>query len=375
MLLLALYFISFLAVDYISKHINGYSQKRYFQFIACFVLLFVFFGMRGLSVLNDTAHYYAHLYNHLRYQSYFDESIFTPDPHDRFEYGYLVWIHFITKYIWCDPYSIILISAFIVTVANLMLVKKHTDRIALTIFLMLSTLITEYGLLRQSYAICLSYLAMNLLMERKFIKYYILIAIAYMFHHSVIIMALFPVFSFVELNKDNVIRTFIATIIISVCIFPIISMLGFGESAYYEGNQDREAAPIAAMINAAMYIFVAYAGYYLHKKFKSDLPQPLIIWAVICGLCLSIINISFLSFNRLALYFIPYITIFFIYTYESCTAQNPNNKKIKTILLIIILAILGKMILTIALKNIWHHLTPYSMYDFYEEFHNYNFGY
>jgi hypothetical protein len=256
-----------------------------------------------------------------------------------------------------------------------MLVKKHTDRIALTIFLMLSTLITEYGLLRQSYAICLSYLAMNLLMERKFIKYYILIAIAYMFHHSVIIMALFPVFSFVELNKDNVIRTFIATIIISVCIFPIISMLGFGESAYYEGNQDREAAPIAAMINAAMYIFVAYAGYYLHKKFKSDLPQPLIIWAVICGLCLSIINISFLSFNRLALYFIPYITIFFIYTYESCTAQNPNNKKIKTILLIIILAILGKMILTIALKNIWHHLTPYSMYDFYEEFHNYNFGY
>lgn len=375
MLLLALYFISFLAVDYISKHINGYSQKRYFQIIACFILLFVFFGMRGLSVLNDTAHYYAHLYNHLRYQSYFDESIFTPDPHDRFEYGYLVWIHFITKYIWCDPYSIILISAFIVTVANLMLVKKHTDRIALTIFLMLSTLITEYGLLRQSYAICLSYLAMNLLMERKFIKYYILIAIAYMFHHSVIIMALFPVFSFVELNKDNVIRTFIATIIISVCIFPIISMLGFGESAYYEGNQDREAAPIAAMINAAMYIFVAYAGYYLHKKFKSDLPQPLIIWAVICGLCLSIINISFISFNRLALYFIPYITIFFIYTYESCTAQNPNNKKIKTILLIIILAILGKMILTIALKNIWHHLTPYSMYDFYEEFHNYNFGY
>ena len=375
MLLLALYFISFLAVDYISKHINGYSQKRYFQIIACFILLFVFFGMRGLSVLNDTAHYYAHLYNHLRYQSYFDESIFTPDPHDRFEYGYLVWIHFITKYIWCDPYSIILISAFIVTVANLMLVKKHTDRIALTIFLMLSTLITEYGLLRQSYAICLSYLAMNLLMERKFIKYYILIAIAYMFHHSVIIMALFPVFSFVELNKDNVIRTFIATIIISVCIFPIISMLGFGESAYYEGNQDREAAPIAAMINAAMYIFVAYAGYYLHKKFKSDLPQPLIIWAVICGLCLSIINISFLSFNRLALYFIPYITVFFISIYDSCTKKYPDNKKIKTILFIIILAILGKMILTIALKNIWHHLTPYSMYDFYEEFHNYNFGY
>ena len=121
MLLLALYFISFLAVDYISKHINGYSQKRYFQLIACFILLFVFFGFRGLPVLNDTAHYYAHLYNHLRYQSYFDESIFTTDPHERFEYGYLVWIHFITRYIWCDPYSIILISAFIVTIANLLL--------------------------------------------------------------------------------------------------------------------------------------------------------------------------------------------------------------------------------------------------------------
>lgn len=375
MLLLALYFISFLAVDYISKHINGYSQKRYFQIIACFILLFVFFGMRGLSVLNDTAHYYAHLYNHLRYQSYFDESIFTPDPHDRFEYGYLVWIHFITKYIWCDPYSIILISAFIVTVANLMLVKKHTDRIALTIFLMLSTLITEYGLLRQSYAICISYLAINYLLKRKFVIYYILIAIAYVFHHSVIIMALFPVFTFIELRKDNVIKAFIATIIISICIYPIISILGFGNSFYYEGNQDREAAPIAAMINAAVYILLVYAAYYLHKEYKSKLPDPMITWAVICGLCLSIINISFLSFNRLALYFIPYITVFFISIYDSCTEKYPDNKKIKTILFIIILAILGKMILTVALKNVWHHLTPYSMYDFYEEFHNYNFGY
>lgn len=375
MLLLALYFISFLAVDYISKHINGYSQKRYFQIIACFILLFVFFGMRGLSVLNDTAHYYAHLYNHLRYQSYFDESIFTPDPHDRFEYGYLVWIHFITKYIWCDPYSIILISAFIVTVANLMLVKKHTDRIALTIFLMLSTLITEYGLLRQSYAICLSYLAINYLLKRKFVIYYILIAIAYVFHHSVIIMALFPVFTFIELRKDNVIKAFIATIIISICIYPIISILGFGNSFYYEGNQDREAAPIAAMINAAVYILLVYAAYYLHKEYKSKLPDPMITWAVICGLCLSIINISFLSFNRLALYFIPYITVFFISIYDSCTEKYPDNKKIKTILFIIILAILGKMILTVALKNVWHHLTPYSMYDFYEGFHDYNFGY
>ncbi|MCM8872181.1 MAG: EpsG family protein [Paludibacteraceae bacterium] len=375
MLLLALYFISFLAVDYISKHINGYSQKRYFQLIACFILLFVFFGFRGLPVLNDTAHYYAHLYNHLRYQSYFDESIFTTDPHERFEYGYLVWIHFIARYIWCDPYSTILISAFIITVANLMLVKKHTDRIALTIFLMLSTLITEYGLLRQPYAICISYLAFNFLMKRKFVIYYILIAIAYMFHHSVIIMAIFPVFSFVELNKSNITKAFIATIIISVCIFPIISMLGMGNSFYYKGNEDRTATPIAAMIIAVLCILLVYTAYYLHKEFKSKLPHPMITWAVVCGLCLSIINISFLSFSRLALYFMPYITIFFINIYENCIAENPGNKKIKTILFIIILAFFGKMMLTIALKNGWHHLTPYSMYDFYEGFHDYSFGY
>ena len=155
MLLLALYFISFLAVDYISKHINGYSQKRHFQLIACFILLFVFFGFRGLPVLNDTAHYYAHLYNHLRYQSFYNESIFSTDSNERFEYGYLVWTHFIAKYVWCDPYSIILISALIVTIANLLLVKQYTNRIAITVFLQLNTLITEYGLLRQSYAICI----------------------------------------------------------------------------------------------------------------------------------------------------------------------------------------------------------------------------
>ena len=375
MLPLALYFISFLAVDYISKNINGYSPKRYFQLIACFILLFVFFGFRGLPVLNDTAHYYAHLYNHLRYQSYFDESIFTTDPNEIFEYGYLVWIHFITKYIWCDPYSTILISALIVTIANLLLVKNHTDRIALTIFLMLNTLITEYGLLRQSYAICISYLAFNFLMKRKFVIYYILIAIAYMFHHSVIVMAILPIFSFIELNKSNIIKAFIATIIISVYIYPIISMIGFGNSYYYEVNQDRTAAPIAAMINAAMDIFVVCTAYYLHKKFESRLPNPIIIWAVICELCLSIINIPFLSFFRLALYFFPYITIYFIYIYDNCREKYPDNRRIKTVMIVIILMFLGKMILTVAVKNIWHHLTPYSMYEFYDGFHNYSFGY
>ena len=375
MLLLALYFISFLAVDYISKHINGYSQKRHFQLIACFILLFVFFGFRGLPVLNDTAHYYAHLYNHLRYQSFYNESIFSTDSNERFEYGYLVWTHFIAKYVWCDPYSIILISALIVTIANLLLVKQYTNRIAITVFLQLNTLITEYGLLRQSYAICISYLAFNFLIKRKFVIYYILIAIAYMFHHSVIVMAIFPIFSFVELNKSNITKTFIATIIISMCIYPIVSMLGMGNSFYYETNENRTAAPIAAMIIAVLNIFLAYAAYYLHKEFKSKLPNPMITWVVICGLCLSIINISFLSFNRLVQYLIPYITILFIYIYDNCIAENPGNRKIKTILFIIILAFFGKMILTIALKNGWHHLMPYSMYDFYEGFHDYNFGY
>ncbi len=375
MLIITFYLISFLAVDYISRHINGYSPKKYFQLVTCFILLFVFFGFRGLPVLNDTAHYYAHLYNQLKYQSYFDESIFNTDPYERFEYGYLVWIHFISKYIWSDPYSIILISALIVTIANLWFTRQHTNRIALTIFLLLSTLISEYGLLRQSYAICISYLAIHYLTKRKFVVYYILIVFAYLFHHSSIILVLLPIFSFVELNKSNITKVFIATIIISVCIYPIISMIGFGNSSYYEVNQDRAATPIAAIINAVFSIFFAYAAYYLHKKYNSKLPHPIITWAAICGLCLCIINISFLSINRFALYFIPYITIFFIYIYDNCIAENPGNKKIKTILFIITFAVLGKMILTVALKNEWHHLTPYSMYDFYEGFHDYSFGY
>lgn len=60
MILVLLYFTSFLFVAYLSKSINNEHDRIRFEQIMCFVLLFVFFGLRNLPVLNDTAHYYGH---------------------------------------------------------------------------------------------------------------------------------------------------------------------------------------------------------------------------------------------------------------------------------------------------------------------------
>ena len=64
-----LYFALFLGVHFFSKQFlekpNGKAEckhpgaARLFQLVACFILLFGFFGFRDITILNDTSHYYG----------------------------------------------------------------------------------------------------------------------------------------------------------------------------------------------------------------------------------------------------------------------------------------------------------------------------
>ena len=131
-----LYFALFLGVHFLSKQFKRPGAARLFQLIACFILLFGFFGFRDITVLNDTPHYYGSYYQLTRLRNYIDSSIFVYRFMLNFEYGYQVIQHFLIKYISKEPFTIIIFSSLIICWGNVRFISSQTRNIALALLML-----------------------------------------------------------------------------------------------------------------------------------------------------------------------------------------------------------------------------------------------
>lgn len=317
MVTVLLYFTSFLFVHYCSKSLNNEYDRVRFQQVSCFFMLFVFFGLRDLPVLNDTSHYYGHFYRLAKYTSFNEESIFHYDPNERFEYGYMIFLRFIGKYISSNPYSIILVSSLIITIANLKLISKYTDKIALTTFLFLLILPQQYNTIRQTFATVIFYIAFHFLENKRYCPYFLLVALAYMFHKSAIILLFFPIVSMLKVTRRNVISMLLISFCLAIAIYPILGYMGFGDSSYVEENLARVKAPLAAIMDVCYIALLLLGCWYMCKKFKINIPDRQLIWAAVFSLCCRIISVPFLVFGRFNGYFMPYVLLLFTYMIDN----------------------------------------------------------
>ena len=77
MAIIFLYFALFLGVHLLARQFVKRGAARLCQIVACFLLLFGFFGFRNITVLNDTPHYYGAYYQLTHLKNYVESSIFT----------------------------------------------------------------------------------------------------------------------------------------------------------------------------------------------------------------------------------------------------------------------------------------------------------
>ena len=160
MSVIILFCLSFLLVEYISWHFKGEKVQKNTQIVMCFLLLFIFFGFRDLPILNDTAHYYRHV-RHLFSNTPFDNTPwYTFDSSSNFEEGFQIFLRIIGLVISKEPYSLIIITSFITTASLLWFLNKSTSHVAFAVFvLMTSTLLLGcYSAIRQSLAESVSYI-------------------------------------------------------------------------------------------------------------------------------------------------------------------------------------------------------------------------
>lgn len=378
MVLILIYFALFIFVYITSKLFASRNVKRMYQIVMCFTLLFIFFGFRDITVLNDTPHYYGAYYQVSQYNSYLNSSIFNYNIALKFEWGYQVLMHFLVKYISRDPYTIIMLSSFIFACGNLWFISKFTDEIALSSFIMIISGVwfDQFCLIRQTIALMFFYKAYILLKQDKALSYCIMILLGTLFHLSALALLIIPILKKLKINARNIIFTFSVAIILAIFIYQVLGLLGLAGHIYIKVSMQREAPPIAALLDGTLMLMIIATCYYCHKHLSNKELDKTDFWICIFALCISIMTPAFLPIFRINVYTWPIIYILFfkyIINDDNTIILTDKSIALRNIILILFLAVMiTRIIIILTFKSEWNHIIPYSFYDFSGDYHYYN---
>lgn len=378
MVLILVYFSLFIFVHITSKLFVSRNVRRMYQIVMCFTLLFIFFGFRNITVLNDTPHYYGAYYHVSQYMSYLHSSIFSYDIALKFEWGYQVLMHFLVKYISKEPYTIIMLSSLIFACGNIWFISKFTDEIALASFIMIISGVwfDQFCLIRQTIALMFFYKAYLLLKEDKTFYYCIMVLLGSLFHISALILLIIPILKKLKINAKNVTILFIIAIFSAIFIYHILDILGLAGHLYVKISMRREKPPIAALLDGILMFIMVSTCFFCHKEIGKEPLDKTNFWICIFALCISIMTPAFIPIFRINVYTWPIIyIIFFKYIINNNNTIILTDKTIalrNIVLLLFITIMLIRIIIILTIKSEWNHIIPYSFYDFSSDYHYYN---
>lgn len=373
MWIIIIYTLLFLVIAaLVPRSFSSVSAQKKAEAILCAFLIFIFFGLRGLSVLNDTSHYYHAQLVLTQFGDLYTNSIFDVDKTLNFEIGFQVLQRFIGKYISSDPHALITFSALILTIGTIWYFSKNTNKIAVCIFFMLSTftLMSQFSAMRQSYAIVCFYISCILYEKRKYILSFGIAYLAVFFHSSAVILFIPLLLSFLSISKRNVIIVVLIGLCLITVLYPILYALDFGDSSYISQALARQSLTLASTIMATFNSLLIGSSLYLSRKYNISSPSSLLIWSSIISLLFSICAIQIPVFTRFGMYLMPSVILVFThYLY-----RTPRSVR-KILYSICILVLMLRMAIVLEYRNEWYHLVPYKFYNFNEVVPEYEFGY
>ena len=378
MVVLFLYFSLFLAVHFLAKRFNSTETARQFEIVCCFLLLFVFFGFRDITVLNDSPHYYGFYYHKAHSIAYQNDSIFTFRLLDKFEYGFQVLVHFLIKYVSKDPYTIIILSSLVISIGELWFISKHCKDIAKMCFFMLisSLLFTHYCIIRQALAILIFYVAFNYFQKGKMWKYVLLILCAGLFHYSAYFLLLLPLICKNKPTWRNAIIAIGIAIVLAAFTFELLSILGLRDHPYYKAAIQKNAISIVGIADCALLSIIIGVIAYAHRISRKTQIDAFYFWICTTAMCVSIVSLVIYPIARVNEYLWPLI-LFMLFKYidpqamkEPFSPSFTGTHRLLRIFIVLVFAV--KMIGINAFRPEWQHYTPYKFYRFDQERHNFN---
>ena len=315
--LVVLFLLLLLSVRY---DINGKTRAREFWYGFMLVVFILVAGLRWRIGI-DTPPY---LYNFYHKIPTIDE--FLRNNYSIGEDPFWILLNSIVKTMGGRFYVVQLIHASIVNVAIFKFIKKYSDYWFTCLFFYAITCYTTYNMeiMRGSLSIVICLYANDYILEKKWLKGYMLYFLALMFHAQTLIMFILPLFFFLRFNKFGVlawIGAFLGGIVIMdilsdyMFLFEASDIIQGKVSAYSESDYGTQKGGLSKIL---FYIFpmllYSIASFLLLKYFYSDNRllkfEPLIAIGVIFMLIRMNIEIAYR--------YVDYYKIYFVLIFSEC---------------------------------------------------------
>lgn len=311
----------FLILSFCMIGLTIYSEKDKNMdklYLAFFCTLFCLMAaLRGEWIGNDT-HAYLELFKNIGYIS-FDEGFI----YGRFEPGYLA----LNKalYLVSDSPQIIVIFSSVLFYAVLFFFIKHNANkycLAIIFFFVDSFFRFSMSAIRQSLAITILITGMYFLTQRKFLIYFLFVAVAYSIHSSSIIAGVIYFLASFTWQK----RTFIVVVVSSIVVallgtFVQSAIVGFSDYSRYVGSIYDDGINVATIFLILMSLCCFLT---MHFSYADGEKKDIFYRLEFVRLCILIISMRLNAIDRLAEYF----TLFEIVgmTNAICRYKNANLK-------------------------------------------------
>ncbi len=373
MIAILLYISAFLVLDGVSDLFTR-SKRMQFQAITAFILLMGFFGFRGLSVLNDTAHYYRAMQHIL--SGIAQAPWFYYDPDLKFEIGFQMFMNVIGKLFPHDPYMLTILTSLIVTISYIAFFKRYCRNILFPLFLCLGTMMLPgvYAAERQSIAIGLTFIVLYLWQNKRYRLAICIAVLAFFFHKSSYIIFIPILLSRFKLTDKNVIIFCLIGLVIGLNIYALFNIIGYSDNGYVMYGEGREATPLAQILIMLLGILEILVYRIVNGSFEPKDTTTSIDHLFVCfaltGIVVNIWSSFCLPLGRYSMYFSPYAISLLCRAIAMSKQSMRGLLKIATVVMAISYA---SIIMTY--RNDWHHLLPYSFYDYSETNRQTHFGY
>lgn len=328
-ILFVVFFIEILYFANIDKTKERSKVCAWFFFIQFFIL----FAFRSPKILCDTPQYYKHF-------TYLEDttSIFGYSSKDRYEAGYQILEHFVHNLI-SDEFIIFnIFTTFIILGSLSYFLYKYSacTWLAFLLFFLTRLIFDDIIAVRQGIASAIGLLGYKYLIKFSYIKYFLVILLASLFHSSAIALLIFIPVVYPSLSINVKIKLIVVLSILLFYIFPsLMAQYMTNSDAYgvdYAQSSVKKGAfgliGIYNFVNALVFVlYILYVKKLQLKKFSDS--DPLFI------ISLLFLSVSFLSIRmwvliRVVMLLLPFLCIYIADLFMANIHESKKRKKLST---------------------------------------------
>lgn len=334
------------------------DNKRRFYFLFFFLQFFLFAGFRGLEVHPDTPTYDWH------FDEVSNEGPFWEVEKNVFNYGYLYLEKFIHNNITSSVLGFNILTCFIICLCSFSLFYKKAHHMGIAIFLyyISGEFFTQFGVLRESFAVLIGYYVINLISKRKFLLSFLLSLVAMSLHSSAILLIILILLERMELGKGG--KKYLLLIVVGIIylIAPLVEfvtgMLEYESKYFTTQGSERGFATLNGFFNGGIGILVCAGLYKMIKNaeergYEQDGLSKNILYIYFI---LSLISLRLSIVSRFFMYLNPLV---FVIISNLCFISKKNIR----CALFIMLVLASNVVVKQAVRPSWIGIFPYYIYS------------